>query len=308
MFTTRTLDHCLACGSRAIARLPMRYEFGDQLFPAAECDTCGMLFLSVQPTGVSLASLYSAEYFAGDFRCGRSEAHSFDASAFGEENRGLVDDFERLRPPGRLLEVGSAAGGLLKHAADRGWAVRGVELSPPAVERARALGIDVILGDLESAHFPAASFDLVYLGDVLEHVPDCRAVLTEIVRVLTPGGFLYLRGPTTTNSLARRLGLALYGLLGRDIVLREPPYHLWEFRPHPLSRLARACGLEVREFRESKIPPGKPHGVKTGAQRLAMRVMDTLNAPLTQAFNRFGDRGILIAQRPDDRRGVDPLA
>ena len=298
MFTTRTLEHCLACGGRALARLPMRYEFRGQSFPAAECRECGMRFLSVQPSGDSLTSLYSAEYFAGDFRCGRAQAHSFDAAAFGEENRGLVDDFERIAPKGRLLEVGAAAGGLLKHAADRGWTVRGVELSPDAAGQARALGLDVIQGDLEGAHFPDAAFDLVYLGDVLEHVPDCRVVMTEITRVLAPGGLLYLRGPTTTNSLARRLGLTLYGLLGRDIVLREPPYHLWEFTPRSLSRLARTCGLEVREFRESKIPPGRAHGEKSAAQRLVMGLVDTLNAPLTRAFNIFGDRGILLAQRP----------
>ena len=34
---TRTLDHCLACGSRDLTRLPMRYEFRGVTFPAAEC-------------------------------------------------------------------------------------------------------------------------------------------------------------------------------------------------------------------------------------------------------------------------------
>ncbi len=211
MLQTRTLDHCLACGGRELSRLPMRYEFGDTRFPLARCRTCGMRFLSVQPVGESLAGLYSETYFEQDFRCGRTAAHSFDADAFRDEHRGLVDAFERLRPPGRLLEVGSAAGGLLQHAAERGWTARGVELSAAAVERARALGLDVIQGDLASARLQAEAFDLVYMGDVLEHVPDCRATLGEVARVLAPGGFLYLRGPITTNSLARRLGLATCG-------------------------------------------------------------------------------------------------
>jgi SAM-dependent methyltransferase len=298
MFQTRTLDHCLACGGRDLARLPMRYEYRDTAFPAARCRGCGMRFLRVQPEGESLASMYAAEYFEQDFRCGRSDANAFDAAAFAEENRGLVDAFGRLRPPGRLLEVGSAAGGLLRHAADRGWTVRGVELSAAAVEQARSLGVEVTHGDLESARLPDAAFDLVYMGDVLEHVPDCRKVLGEVARVLAPGGLLYLRGPITTNSLARRLGLAMYGLAGRDIVLREPPYHLWEFTPGPLSRLARACGLEVVSFRQGKIAPGRPHGTKSAAQRAAMAAIDGLNVPLTRALNVLGDRGVLIAQRP----------
>ena len=298
MFQTRTLDHCLACGGRDLARLPMRYDFRDVTFPAASCRACGMRFLSVQPAGESLASMYAAEYFEQDFRCGRSEANAFDAGAFAGENRGLIDAFEGLRPPGRLLEVGSAAGGLLHHAKERGWSVRGVELSEAAVERARAMGLDVVHGDLESARLPDAGFDLVYMGDVLEHVPDCRAVLAEVARVLAPGGFLYLRGPITTNSLARRLGLACYGALGRDIVLREPPYHLWEFTPGPLSRLARRCGLEIVSFRQSKIAPGRAHGRKSAAQRVVMAAIDALNVPLTRACNVLGDRGVMIARRP----------
>lgn len=135
------------------------------------------------------------------------------------------------------------------------------------------------------------------MGDVLEHVPDCRATLAEVARVLAPGGHLYLRGPITTNSIARRAGLALYRLAGRDIVLREPPYHLWEFTPRPLARLLRAVGLSVLQMRQSKIPAGRPHGEKGPAQRLAMFVFDVANLPLTRFFNICGDRVVLIARK-----------
>src|SRR5439155_10961845 len=159
---------------------------------------------------------------------------------------------------------------LLKRARERGWRTVGVELSADAVNHARALGLDVRLGTLHEATLPGASFDVVYMGDVLEHVPDCRATLAEVARVLSPGGHAVVRGPITTHSLARRLGLALYALAGRSIVLREPPYHLWEFRPASLARLARAVGLEVVAIEQSKIPPGRPHGRKSAAQALVM--------------------------------------
>jgi len=174
--------------------------------------------------------------------------------------------------------------------------VRGVELSGDAVTRARGLGLDVFHGDLAGAGFPADFFDLVYMGDVLEHVPDCRATLVEVARVLRPAGHLYLRGPITTNSLARRVGLSLYGRY-RPIVLEEPPYHLWEFTPGSLRRLAVSAGLAVVSLRQSKIPPGRPHGRKRPVERLAMNLLDAVNAPLTRAFNVLGDRVVLIAQK-----------
>lgn len=275
----------------------MRYEFRGASFPLVECARCGMRFLSVQPAPEAFAALYGAEYFERDFRCGRSASDSFCEAAFGDENRSLVDAFEQLTPPGRLLEVGCASGFLLKHARERGWEVEGVEPSADAAARARALGLSVHHGDLRGAKLGEARFDLVYMGDVLEHVPDCREVLVEVCRVLGPGGWLYLRGPMTTHSLARSLGLALYRLAGRTIVLREPPYHLWEFRPRPLLRLFRDTGFEVHSAVQSKIPPGRTHGKKSALQRVAMAAIDTLNVPLTSLFNARGDRIVVVARK-----------
>jgi SAM-dependent methyltransferase len=307
LLPARTLDSCVACGGSTLRPLPLAYEFHGR-FPLVECDDCGLRFLRVQPAGEGLAMLYSARYFERDFRCGRSEAAYASEDSFRAENDGLLDAFERLGPdpdpdlpharvPRRLLELGCAGGWLLKRARERGWQAQGVEFSADAAERARALGLEVFQGDLLSAALPADTFDLVYMGDVLEHVPDCRAVLAEAARLLRAGGHLYLRGPITTNSLARRLALALYGVAGRTIVLREPPYHLWEFTPGPLEHLFASAGLDVITARQSKIPPGRAHGEKSALQRLAMGAVDTLNLPLTRLLNVAGDRIVMVGRK-----------
>jgi len=294
---TRTLDRCLACGGNTLTRRALRYEFRSTSFPLLECETCGMRFLGVQPIGPSLAALYAEPYFESDFRCGRSASSSFEGGAFVAENEALLDAFATLVAPGRLLEVGCAAGWLLERAVARGWKVKGVEPSASAATFARSLGLDVFEGELAAARLLESSFDLVYMGDVLEHVPDCRATLGEVRRVLAPGGFLYLRGPITTHSLARSLALALYGAMGREIVLREPPYHLWEFTPRSLERLARAVGFEAVRMRQAKIPPGGARA-RRGWQRAAMAAIDAVNLPLTTACNVRGDRVVLTARQP----------
>jgi SAM-dependent methyltransferase len=303
MLPVRTLDSCVACGSARLKPLPLVYEFRGS-FPLVECDDCGLRFVRVQPAGEGLAALYSAAYFESDFRCGRSEVAYSSEEPFRVENTSLLEAFERLGPdprkarvPPRLLELGSAGGWLLKHARERGWEAQGVEFSVDAAERSLALGLEVFQGDLLAAALPAESFDLVYMGDVLEHVPDCLAVLVETARLLKTGGHLYLRGPITTNSLARRLALALYGALGRTIVLREPPYHLWEFTPGPLEHLFASAGLDVIQARQSKIPPGRAHGEKSVLQQLAMGAADALNLPLTRLLNTAGDRIVMVGRK-----------
>lgn len=293
----RVLDRCLACGGTALHPLAMEYRHAGERFPLVECRACGMRFLARQPTPETLTAWYDASYFESEYRCGRASGPCFDESAFRGESLGLLDDFASLGARGRLLDVGCAAGWLVKHAAERGWQAQGVELSPEAAAHARSLGLNVFQGDLLGAQLPDASFDLVYMGDVLEHVPDCRAVVTEVARVLKPGGWFYLRGPVTTHSIARALALRLYAALGRTLVLDEVPYHLWEFTPRSLGGLMRSTGLDVTRMRQTKIPPGQARGKKSGLQRLAMATLDTLNLPLTRWFNVCGDRVVVVARK-----------
>lgn len=296
---TRTLEHCLACGHEGgFLPLAMKYEWAGVEFPAVECPMCTMRFLRVQPEGESLAALYSAEYFQTDFRCGRSDTHSFDEAAFRAENAGLLDRFERFRGRGRLLEVGCASGWLLQHARERGWQVTGVELSADAVAHARGLGLDVHQGTLDDAKLAPGSFDLVFMGDVLEHVPDCGVTSEQVAALLAPGGHFFLRGPITTHSLARGLALWACRLVQAPIVLAEPPYHLWEFTPGSLRRLMKRVGLQVVLMEQAKIPPGRPHGRKSALQQAVMGAIDTLNVPLTRAWNVCGDRVVMVARRP----------
>ncbi|GIW75103.1 MAG: hypothetical protein KatS3mg104_0166 [Phycisphaerae bacterium] len=51
---------------------------------------------------------------------------------------------------------------------------------------------DIRRMDAAQMAFPANSFDLIYSYSVFEHIPDCRKVLTEVKRVLRPGGCVYI--------------------------------------------------------------------------------------------------------------------
>src|SRR5262249_48003806 len=177
------------------------------------------------------------------------------------------------------------------------WSVKGVEVSHEAVEHARALGLDVAEGDVEGAGLAGESFDLVYMGDVLEHVPDCKRTLLEAARVLKPGGVLYLRGPITTNSLARRIALAACGIAGKSLRLDQPPYHLWEFTPASLHMLLSTAGFELLSLEQSKVAPALGRPGKSALQNAAMFALDAVNLPLTWGLNVLGDRAVVVARR-----------
>jgi SAM-dependent methyltransferase len=88
----------------------------------------------------------------------------------------------------RVLEVGCGTGLVLSRVAPVAKSATGVDLSPRMLDAARARGLDVREGSATDLPFPNESFDVVCSFKVLAHVPDLRRALSEVSRVLAPGG------------------------------------------------------------------------------------------------------------------------
>jgi SAM-dependent methyltransferase len=289
---------CPLCKHQLFKALPFHYDFEGVRFLGGECRRCGLRGLLRQPALHEFHRLYADEYFtSGDARCGHLEDYFADRPALVREGEGLSSRFERaLGRSGRLLDVGCASGAVLEAAAGRGWEVQGVEFSEAASAEAWAHGIPVHVGSLESARFPNGTFDVVFLGDTLEHVPDPAAMLAEVSRVLAPGGILYLRCPLTTNSFARRLALRFMQVFGKQLTLEGPPYHLWEFVPGTLKLLVEGAGLRIEYFRQAKVPPNPAK--RPGIQGWLLYAVDLVNLVWTLLTRSAGDRCELVARKP----------
>ena len=99
--------------------------------------------------------------------------------------------------PLRILDAGCGTGGMLEVL--RKWPeveVTGVDLSPEALRFSHERGHPRLVGcDLTLLPFRTASFDVVTALDVIEHVPDDARAVSEISRVLRPGGILVASVP-----------------------------------------------------------------------------------------------------------------
>ena len=95
----------------------------------------------------------------------------------------------------RVLEIGCGAGGLLGPL-QRYGAVHGLDVDREYVAFCKERGFDrVLCGSGYELPFADASFDLVALFDTLEHIPDDRRALREVLRVLRPGGTVFVSAP-----------------------------------------------------------------------------------------------------------------
>ncbi|MGH2740845.1 MAG: class I SAM-dependent methyltransferase, partial [Actinomycetota bacterium] len=139
---------------------------------------------------------------------------------------------------GRLLDVGCGNGVFIAGMRRLGWEVAGVDPDPAGVEAARERDLDVEHATLEDAHFPDASFDVLTMSHVIEHVPDPEGTLRECLRVLRPGGQLVIATPNV-DSLGRRR-------FGSDWLGWSIPYHLLVFASGPLREAVERSGFLIK--------------------------------------------------------------
>jgi SAM-dependent methyltransferase len=99
-------------------------------------------------------------------------------------------------PGPRILDAGCGTGGNLVHLAPLGRAF-GLDLVAEAAGGCRTRGVSVVRGSVLALPFPDRSFDVVTSFDVIYHawVPDDRAAVAEMARLLRPEGLLLVRVP-----------------------------------------------------------------------------------------------------------------
>lgn len=174
-----------------------------------------------------------------------------------------------------VLEVGCGTGLVLRKLAEHAAHAVGVDLSPGMLARARARGLDVHEGSATALPFPDASFDAAVSFKTLPHVPDLPRALSEMARVVRPGGVLIaeLYNPRSVRHLAKRWLPA--GRVGagteRDVYVRFDDRRALE------RALPRGCTVE------------RARGIRTLVPVAALLEIPVVGDALARAERRVAD-------------------
>ncbi len=158
---------------------------------------------------------------------------------------------ETLDPGSSVLDVGCGAGHFTAALSDAGFEATGVEVAAEPLRRAQARfpALRFVLVGERELPFAAASFDGAWLGEVLEHVQDGLGLLSEVVRVIVPGGCLALSTPDHRLMLRLRLGLSRRAF-ERHFEPRSD--HVRFFTAGSLTALLDAAGLREIRVRSAR--------------------------------------------------------
>ncbi len=171
-----------------------------------ECLDCGLRALSPMPSLDELIVI-NDETVHPFFNAYLEDEDSY-RSYFARK----LDDLQRYKAAGRLLDVGCGAGLFLDAARERDYDVVGVDLSPVPVAYARdTLGLEVAMGSLYDYHAANGAFDVVTIFQTIEHDPDPAMLSAELFRILAPGGMLMVTTPAADGFVARVMGKRWFG-------------------------------------------------------------------------------------------------
>jgi len=143
---------------------------------------------------------------------------------------------------GYALDAGCGTGGFAHQLAQiPGWRCAALDITPSALAVARRQLPGVLQNNSERMPFAADTFDAVTLWEVLEHLPDPRATLVEIHRILKTNGTLLLSTPNAESWQAKFWGPVWTGW--------EIPRHYHIFTIRSLDMLLQAVGFKrIRKF------------------------------------------------------------
>jgi SAM-dependent methyltransferase len=225
-----------------------------------------VLFRDELPTEDELPALYEADYFesaAGELGAQGYSDYLGDGPSHRATARSRLRQLARYTTPGRLLDVGCAAGFFADEARRAGWEAEGVELSPAMAAHAAELGVPVRQGSFCEVPLPEPGLAAVTMWDYIEHSTDPVRDLRIAAGLLRPGGVLALSTGDVTSLVARVSGSRWH--------LLTPRHHNFFFDPDTIGTALRRAGFDP----VAVTHPGGRYSVAYLAHKLGLETVST---------------------------------
>ncbi len=190
-------NKCPWCGSdKAQINLWLKDEFlTKEDFHICECLNCGLLYTMPRPNRDKIGEYYKSE----EYYSHQENKKGFIPKIYEKVKRNNLKHKYSLATNGlsvgKILDIGCGVGDFLHTAETHGWQCVGVEPSKDAKSIARQRTKAEIIESEQLESLPAASFDVITMWHVLEHVDNLRWQVEQLQRLIKPNGRIIIALP-----------------------------------------------------------------------------------------------------------------
>ncbi|HEX9596607.1 MAG TPA: class I SAM-dependent methyltransferase [Anaerolineales bacterium] len=242
---------CPLCGGNSYKpamQVPDRFASDGGMFQIVRCSHCEFFFLNPRPSPESMSAYYQNPDYQ-PFLSTKESPPVWDR-LYGVTRRFTIPakrrQVEKYKKIGRVLDIGCGTGEFLVEMKQHGWQIAGLEKDARAAGYAsRQTGVSITTSDLADAGYEPASFDLVTMWHVLEHLYTPAQTLRQIAALLKADGVLAVAMPNIGSQDA-----AYYK---SEWVPLDAPRHLLHFTPAAMRRLCEQSGLQVVHHQQMVI-------------------------------------------------------
>ncbi len=273
-----TLEYinCDLCGKHETTLL-----FTKDSYKHVRCNSCGLIYVNprVRPSKENLDSFYAyGENYDVLIESLRRRAYSVKRQKiFCAE----LKKMERYRQSNRILDVGCSFGGFLNAAKNLGWEAKGVEAVYDIGRYGKELyNLDIFLGTLEEARLAPASFDVIKLNNIIEHIHFPSEFLADVSKLLRKGGLLSISTPNYDSYSV--------SICGKEWRYFDGKHHIVFFTPTTLRKI-----LDKNDFTPVLLSTKGFHiGAKNEVSRSTVKeALLKLSEKVIYQFVRFTRKG-----------------
>lgn len=217
--------NCDYCGHEINKILPRGYNYINIICYHTKCLNCSLIYVNPRPTIDELHNIYQVEIEPNQL--------SNPDPYYRNELINRVKFIKNIIPSGKILDVGCSNGVFMEMLNSMGYKTVGIELSRSAYKFAKDKGLDVSNKSIEESDIQENKFDIIHLGDVLEHLTNPNNIISRIYKILKKDGIVVVSVPTYYSSMRGILTNLLlsirYYINGSIHILGNNPRHLFEF-------------------------------------------------------------------------------
>lgn len=208
------------------------------IYRLSRCSKCGLVFQTPRVKSQDAGLYYQSVKYWGANLSNSSKKQTDIRNNF-QRYKQVYKRYNKMEP-GKVLDIGCGTGEFLYWFKKRDWQALGTDISSnPLTYAKKALGLEVIQGDLLEINLKGKSFDLISMMHVFEHLYSPVESLKKISKILKDSGELIITIPNHQS-----LGRILFGV---NWLQYQPGRHLFYYTPQTIRKILSLCEFEVLE-------------------------------------------------------------